>query len=176
MRLYDPPTDGPLRGVVGTDELHPPLLPHAFGALRPAAAGDGVALHGGYLFMVFLPDATAGGATLAVAELSSGGSDGASLPDSDNCERLWCIFAWPAVHGPESERAFFLNHEGVLLATANRDGGYEGLLQVPAFDAALSDETGGGDMKAPLGITAVLQPLGHAANDGRTWVVASPAW
>ena len=99
------------------------------------------------------------------------------VPDSDNCEILWCCYAWPAQAEATGNRVFFINQEGDLLQTLNNEGAantalfYDGLLQGPAFDAAYSDMAADPNpnaitgMGANLGITA----QGEAPNDGNVW-------
>jgi len=71
------------------------------------------------------------------------------------------------------QRAFFMNQEGDLLQFRNASGTYEGhsAEKTPSFDAAYGDGTGGFDMAARLGITAMLAADGEAANDGNVWTV-----
>ena len=162
MRIYDAGTGAPALGLAD-DILDPPILPTAFGDVIAGAAG-GIVERQGYHFQMWLPDVTAAtGETPAVAELATGGADGANLPDPNNAEILWACYAWPVDAEKTGNRAFFINQEGDLLQYDNRDQQYEALTG-PAFDAAF-DSTVAGDMGTDLGITA----MGFAANDGNTW-------
>ncbi|MEM7311295.1 MAG: hypothetical protein AAF682_31805 [Planctomycetota bacterium] len=97
------------------------------------------------------PNTTTGiGKVPGLAESALGGVNPSAFPAPDGGEQLWCCYAWPLVAGTTGQRVFFLNQEGVLLATGNGDGAYDGFLAPPLFDAALSNETGGADLSAPL--------------------------
>ena len=165
LRIYDAVADAPALGADPDDVLDPPILPTAFGDVQADTPGEGVVERQGYYFKMWLPDVTAG-TTPAVAELGTGGADGAAFPDPDNAEILWACYAWPVDAEKTGNRCFFINQEGDLLQFDNRDESYEGL-DGPAFDAAFDDATGGLDMSTDLGITA----MGFTANDGNTWTV-----
>lgn len=161
---------GPALGVAG-NELTPAILPTAFGNIA-----NSLVERSGYNFQIFLPLALNGVNIPGQAEAAGGGAVAGSLPDSDNCEVLWCCYAWPATKGSTGNRAFFINQEGDLLQTLNPDtaatGPYDALAATPAFNAAYSNMatapagslTG---MGARLGITA----QGEVANDGNVWTV-----
>ncbi|MEW6073929.1 MAG: prepilin-type N-terminal cleavage/methylation domain-containing protein [Planctomycetota bacterium] len=174
LRIYDAATDAP---AIGLEEIDPPILPTPFGGIEVDANGDGVVERTGYYFKMWLPAAVAGGAIAGVPEDGTagvGGADAANIPDSDNCEILWCCYAWPVDAGVTGSRTFFINQEGDLLQFLNADETYEDIINaanIPAFDAAYSDGTGGLDMGARLGITAMISADGEAANDGNTWTV-----
>ncbi len=164
MRVYDPVADAPGAGGAA-DVLDPPILSTGFGDVEADAGGEGIVERQGYYFKMFLPDATVGGVTPEVAEAGTGGT-GATFPSSDDAEILWACYAWPVDAEKTGNRCFFINQEGDLLQYDNRDEQYE-LLTGPPFDAAFSDNTGGGDMGTDLGITA----MGFTANDGNVWTV-----
>ena len=171
LRFFDPA--GPGQGI-GPDPLDPAILPTAFGDIQDDG-NDGVVERSGYYFKMFLPDA--GAAPIAgVPEENDvdGGSAAAAIPGADNCEILWSCYAWPVEAGSTGNRSFFINQEGDLLQTlntgANAAAFYDGFNTIPAFDAALSDESAA-DMSARLGITAMLVAAGNAANDANTWTV-----
>jgi len=152
-------------GVVGSDELVPAVLSTAFGSLNATSQVS----RSGYLFAIFLPAATVGGATAGVGEdvgpLPGGGKQGAPFPDPDNGEVLWCCYAWPISQAQTGNRVFFINQEGDLMQTANRAGAatlYSGTAAGPAYDAAF-DPTVANDMGSPMA-------NGIAANDGNLWV------
>lgn len=156
--------------VIGATRLVPTHLPTPFGDLRADASGDGCVERQGYLFKVFLPDATVDAAlpTGAYPESASGGTDPARLANwgSGNCEIMWCAYAWPVRPGQTGTRVFFLNQEGDVIAHDNKGGAYRGLVSAPTFDAALSNAVPG-DFDQPLG----LATRGHVANDGNLWVL-----
>lgn len=179
LRVYDVATDGPIIGNNPDDRLDPPILPTAFGDILADGGGDGIVERSGYYFKMFLPDATPGGGGATPGFAESGvvgvGGAGANIPDADNCEILWACYAWPVDAGKTGNRCFFINQEGDLLQTLNNQGGvnvaifYEGLANVPTFDAAYSNGTGGGDMSARMGISAMINADGEAPNDGNVW-------
>jgi prepilin-type N-terminal cleavage/methylation domain-containing protein len=162
LREYDPVADAP---TIGADLLQPAMLSGAFGDVEADGAGDGVVARSGYYFKMFLPQATAGGTTDAQPEDPAGGATAGSEPDPNNCEILWCCYAWPVEAGKSGNRTFFINQDGDVLQFANKAGTYSDLANGPAFDAAFSDATGGTDMSAPLAIN------GATANDGNLWTV-----
>jgi len=131
----------------------------------------------GYYFKMWLPAAVAGGAIAGVPEdgvVLHGGADPANMHDSDNCEVIWGCYAWPVDAGSTGNRAFFINQEGDLLQFLNANETYEDIINtanIPTFDAAYSNGTGGADMGARLGITAMITADGEAANDGNVWTV-----
>ncbi|HEX6885312.1 MAG TPA: prepilin-type N-terminal cleavage/methylation domain-containing protein [Planctomycetota bacterium] len=175
LRIYDVATDGPIMDNVPLD---PAILPTPFGDIIDAN-GQGVVERAGYYFAMYLPDVTNAGDIQGIAEantLGVGGSDGATFPGSDNCEIMWCCYAWPVEAEATGNRVFFINHEGDLLQTLNNENGgnvtvhYEGLNSVPVFNAAYDiGGVGGGltGMGANLGISA----QGLVAFDGNVWTI-----
>jgi len=152
----------PAAGVVGTDELNPSVLSAAFGNVV-----NSTVQRSGYIFQMWLPQPTAGGATPAATEDPNGGFQGVNpFPDPNNCEVMWLCYAWPIQAGNSGNRTFFINQEGDLLQFANRNGAYDGDPATggvaPAFDAVFS---AAGDIGSPLGINGV------ATNDGNVWTV-----
>jgi hypothetical protein len=173
LRTFDPARS---TATIGTEFLDPPFLPTPFAAITADSRGEGVVDLSGYYFKMFLPDASAGGTIRGIAEAGSSGTGGAvagRLPDSDNGEVLWCCYGWPVEAGRTGNRVFFINQEGDILQFANASGVYSGIKagMTPPFDAAYSSGSGGGDMMARLGISAMLAADGEAANDGNTWTV-----
>jgi hypothetical protein len=159
---------------IGTERLDPPILPTAFGDIIADVNDEGIVSRSGYHFKMFLPDVTDGAGKVPGLPEDPGAVGGAvagTLPSSDNCEILWCCYAWPVETGKTGNRSFFINQEGDLLQFLNTDATYGSTDLVPVYDAAYSDETGGADMGARLGITAMLLADGAAANDGNTWTV-----
>jgi len=174
LRIYDVATDGPIMDNVPLD---PAILPTPFGDIIDAN-GQGVVERAGYYFAMYLPDVTNAGDIQGIAEantLGVGGSDGATFPGSDNCEIMWCCYAWPVEAEATGNRVFFINHEGDLLQTLNNENGgnvqvhYEGLNSLPVFNAAYDVGGGGGltGMGANLGISA----QGLVASDGNVWTI-----
>jgi len=152
----------PAAGVVGTDELTPAVMSAAFGNVNATSQ----VTRSGYIFQLFLPDATVGGATAGIAEDVGplGGKAGAPFPDPDNGEVLWCAYAWPITSTQTGNRVFFMNQEGDLMQTNNRGVlTYTGVAGGPAFDAIY---TGAADMASPISISGVPA----VAQDGNTWV------
>jgi prepilin-type N-terminal cleavage/methylation domain-containing protein len=162
--------------------LDPPILPTAFADTILNANDEACVERSGYWFKMYLPDVVNAGTIAGIPETGADGIGGATagnFPDSDNCEILWCCYAWPTEAESTGNRVFFINQEGDLLQTLNNEGGsavvafYNGLDQGPAFDAAFSDMAGDPNpnaitgMGAELGITA----QGEAPNDGNVWTV-----
>jgi prepilin-type N-terminal cleavage/methylation domain-containing protein len=135
-------------GVGPAAPLNPPILPATFQTIA-----GGFATKSGYLFVIFLPD----NANAGVPDLAAGGP-GAGV-DPDNCEAMWCCYAWPIDLGTTGNRAFFVNQRGEILQTKMDVAQYNGAAAAPAFTAAYS----GADMTTPV----ALPPL--AANDGNGW-------
>jgi hypothetical protein len=159
-----------LTPVIGATRLVPTHLPTPFGRVEADAGGEGCVERQGYLYKIFLPNANvdAGVPTGAYPEAATGGTNPALLGTwgSGNCETMWCVYAWPVTPGQTGTRAFFLNHEGDVIAHDNKNSAYAGLIRTPTFDAALSNATPG-DFDQPLG----LAKMGNIANDGNLWVV-----
>ena len=96
-----------------------------------------------------------------MTEDSGGGKASAPYPDPDNCEILWCAYAWPLDAGNTGNRCFFVNQEGDLMQTSNRGGSaYSSVTSGPSYDAAY---TTANDMASPVAV-------GGAGNDSNTWV------
>jgi len=145
----------PSAGAVGTDELSPSVLSSAFGSVD----ANGVVVRSGYCFQIFLP--STGSAPTGVTEDSGGGKATAPFPDPDNCEILWCAYAWPLDSGNTGNRCFFVNQEGDLMQTSNRGASaYSSVTSGPSYDAAY---TAANDMASPVAV-------GAAGNDSNTWV------
>jgi prepilin-type N-terminal cleavage/methylation domain-containing protein len=147
----------PFAAVVGgaTDILNPSVLSAAFGNIDAA----GRVTRSGYNFQVFLPDPAA--APAGVTELAAG-TPGTS---PNNCEVMWCAYAWPALVAQTGNRAFFVNQEGDLLQTQNRGSGgapqYSGAAG-PAWSAAYRNA----DMRSAVA-------NGVAGVDTNVWVVVT---
>ena len=134
----------PAAGVVGTDELKPAILSSAFGNVA-----NSVVQRQGYIFQMWLPNATAAGLVPGIAEAPTGGSS-ATFPNPNNGELLYCCYAWPADYNKTGNRAFFTNQEGDLLQCLNRSlTPYDGAVKTPGFSEAF---TVAGDMGSALRI------------------------
>jgi prepilin-type N-terminal cleavage/methylation domain-containing protein len=176
LRFYDDVADAP--GVdVTVGQLDPAILPTAFGDTVWDGASECLVQRSGYFFKIFLPAQTDAANNVAgVAEEGPEGTGGAAtIPDSDNCEVMWCCYAWPVDTESTGNRCFFINQEGDLLQTLNNQGAngtnllYDGTASVPVATAAF-DSTGASTltgMGANLGITA----QGLAANDTNVWTI-----
>jgi hypothetical protein len=140
--------------------LTPPLL----GGTYATVSASGNLVRAGYVFRVYLGGTPAGAGTPGVCETSGGAAAGAARTDHDASENLFAIYAWPLDAAKTGGRVFFVNQEGDLFITENKDGAYSGEDHAPAFDAAYSTATPG-DMKAPAA-------AGAKGNDGHVWVPA----
>lgn len=167
IRVFVPATGGGGAPGIGTGNvLRPAILPTAFGNIAASRVE-----RAGYLFQIFLPDALTTVDVPGLPEAALGGAVTGSLPDPDNCEVLWCCYAWPSTKDTTGNRAFFINQEGDLLQTLNPETAtntYDGATAAPAFGAAYSfaDATATG-MMARLGITA----QGETPTDLQIWTV-----
>ncbi len=168
LRVYDG-VAGATLGAAPDDLLDPPFLATAFGLVQ-AAGADGAVERSGYFYKIYLPGPTVAGLTPGLGEDPAGGAKVADATPAnwgaDNCEILWCAYAWPVDAEKTGKRTFFVNQEGDILQYDNRDQAYEGTGAGPAFDAALSDESAA-DMESPMGIAA----MGKTANDANIWTV-----
>jgi prepilin-type N-terminal cleavage/methylation domain-containing protein len=113
-------------GVRGNAILNPPVLSTAFRTVN----ANGEVSRSGYLFAMYLPDATGDG----LAEVAGGGAD--ANVDADLAETTWCAYAWPANFGNTGNRSFFVNQGGDIVAT--EDQNYSGSGNGPASNAAFS--------------------------------------
>ena len=169
--------------------LDPSILPTAFADTVLDVNNEAVVERGGYFFKMFLPGALNVNDIPGVAETGLpgvGGATAGNFPDPDNCEILWCCYAWPSEGESTGNRAFFINQEGDLLQTANNESAantalyYSGTAvaaEIPVVGAAYSDMVGDPNpnalttMGASLGITAQLLGIGQASNDTNVWTV-----
>lgn len=114
--------------------LEPPVLAAAFKDVK-----HGYVERSGYRFRVFLPQEDG----QPTPERDTGGF-GRGEAGPDLAEAYWCAYAWPA---EGSGRAFFVNQDGEILATAA--GAYSGDRKPDAY-AAFRRTTG---LTAPLATT-----------------------
>ena len=147
----------PAAGAVGSDELRPSALVSGMGNVTASCVQ-----RSGYLFQVWLPGPAVGAAVPGIPEDPLGGKTAAPFPDSDNCESMWCAYAWPLFSGRSGNAVYFMNQTGQVLQMNNRGvTRYTGLAGGPAFDAAFSVAN---DMNSKIAIN------GLAANDGNLWM------
>jgi len=184
LRFYDGAADAPGIDVMVLD---PAILPTAFGdTIHDTANTECVIERAGYYFKMFLPGPTNGNDIPTVGEDGPEGAGGTTDPlavDPDNCEIMWCCYAWPVAPESTGNRCFFINQEGDLLQTLNNEGGsnvdggsgifYEGLNAVPAGNAAFSDMANDVNPNALTGMGAALgiKAMGHDSNDQNTWTI-----
>ena len=150
---------GGVPGISATDRLTPAIMSSAFGVFAGAPAVDGIVVRSGYCFQMWLPDGTNPN-TLGLPEALTGGAVAGSEPNANNCEILWACYAWPMQANQTGNRAFFVNQEGDVLQTQNRQAApLEGLTTGPAFGECYV----GGFMDAALN-------TGVATASGNIWV------
>jgi prepilin-type N-terminal cleavage/methylation domain-containing protein len=181
LRIFNPATGLPTLDIMPLD---PSILPTGFQA-TVLAGGEAIVERAGYLFKMYLPGPVVGQNIAGVPETGANGIGGATagnFPDPDNCEIVWCCYAWPVEAEATGNRVFFINQEGDLLQTLNNEGGtntalfYDAMAvaaQIPIFSSAYSDMANDPNpnamtgMGASLGITA----QGEIPNDGNVWTV-----
>jgi type IV pilus assembly protein PilA len=140
-----------------TARITPPVLSNAFGNVANSQV-----VRSGYIFQMFLPDATAQG----VAEDATGGDpDNGQGIDPARAEVLWCAYAWPSAFGNSGKRTFFINQSGDVLASKNNTTQYNGTTTPPGFDAAFVG-SGTIDMAANVAANTV-------GGDGEVWTVVN---
>jgi prepilin-type N-terminal cleavage/methylation domain-containing protein len=130
--------------------LNPPILPATFQTID----ANGYATKSGYLFVVFLPNN--GTPVLGLQDVAGGGPGAA---DPDNCESMWCAYAWPIDLGTTGNRAFFVNQRGEILQSKMNAAQYTGAAAGPLYSAAFS----AAGMQSPV----ALPPA--AGVDGNDW-------
>jgi type IV pilus assembly protein PilA len=152
---------GELSGAVitrgGTAKVSPPVLSNAFGNIANSQV-----VRSGYIFQMFLPDATNAG----IAENATGGDPtNAAGVTATQAEVLWCAYAWPSAFGNSGKRAFFINQGGDVLSSKNVITAYNGTTTMPTFSAAF------------LGTTSGTLECSVSANsvgvDGERWTVVN---
>jgi prepilin-type N-terminal cleavage/methylation domain-containing protein len=155
---------GELSGAVDvrgtTQRISPPVLSNAFGNVANSQV-----VRSGYVFQMYLPDATAQG----IPEVATGGDPtNAAGVDPAQAEVLWCCYAWPSARGNSGKRAFFINQGGDVLSTKNIVMNYTGAGGTgvePAFSAAFVP-TGTLDMAGAVSANTT-------SSDGEVWVVVN---
>lgn len=138
----------PLRGS-GTPML-PPALPVSLGTVDE----DGLILHHGYHFGLFLPDAAGTGMVIR------DGDEGSIDPNL--AENYWTCIAWPAQRGARGNATYFTNQTGDIVCA--RMANYSGKDRMPPAGAALV----GVDAST---ITTEQVALGRVGADGNLWTL-----
>ena len=123
----------------------PPVLSPALGVLN----ATGQASRSGYLYAVFLPDATGAG----LVEPQTGYTT--TTLDVDLSENVYAVYVWPVVHNQSGSRTFFINQQGIMTFT---DGVYDSAT-VPAYSAAF---LAAGSLTNNIAVNVV-------GADGNTW-------
>jgi prepilin-type N-terminal cleavage/methylation domain-containing protein len=133
--------------------LNPPILPATFQSIN----AQGYATKSGYLFVMWLPSAAT--PPVGIKDVAAGATPPAGV-DPNNCEAMWCCYAWPVDTGTTGNRAFFVNQRGEILQTKMNNGApYTGITVVPAFSAAFT----AADMSSPIALPPAV------AIDANTW-------
>lgn len=175
LRVYDQLTELP--AVDPAAILDPAILPTAFGDIISDGA-DGIVARAGYYFKMYLPAETIPPLIAGVPEdaaLGIGGSPDPVATDPNNCEVIWCCYAWPIEPESTGNRAFFINQEGDLLQTLNNTGAaatvllYSGVTGVPAYDAAF-DDTGASALTG-MGANLGIRAQGLVSVDTNIWTI-----
>lgn len=117
--------DGTTNGH-GETMLSPPLLEDFFGELNE----QGMLVHSGYMFRLYLPDRVLRWQDEVGVEKSG--------IHSASAERYWACYAWPVSSGFSGKRAYFVNQDGVILSCKNEQNRYSGTGSAPRYRAALS--------------------------------------
>lgn len=138
----------PLRGS-GT-----PMVPAALPVSLGAVDEDGLILHHGYYFALFLPDAAGTGMVIR------DGDEGEI--DANFAENFWTCIAWPAQRGTRGNATFFTNQTGDIVCA--RMSNYSGKEAMPPAGAALV----GVDATT---ITTEQVALGRVGADGNLWTL-----
>ncbi|MHC4470750.1 MAG: DUF2950 family protein [Planctomycetota bacterium] len=128
--------------------LNPPVISAAFRNVN----ASGEVSKSGYLFKIWLPDASGQG----LCPDESGTFAGI---DDSLAETTWCAYAWPSNHGSSGNRTFFVNQTGDLVGTDN--SAYDGVGGNPPPHAAFIN----GASNSITGLTAV----GTTGGDGGMW-------
>ncbi|MFQ5506836.1 MAG: type IV pilin protein, partial [Planctomycetota bacterium] len=92
----------PLRGV--GEYLDPPSLNASVGSIDPKGFGT----KGGYVYRLYLPDASGVGVPETAALLAT--------VDPGLSESYFTVLAWPATYGSSGQRTFFMNQSGEIVS------------------------------------------------------------
>lgn len=139
--------------------ISPRMIDSSF---QPDATG--FAIRYGFYFLVYLPVDDVGG-TGTDADLGGDATTpGPILGDAAGiaCQQYyWCAYAWPSGRNT-GERAFFIDHSGVLYQTHGDAVKYAGTTSVPEANAAYGAE---------VYTSHVAGAAGNTGNDGNVWTV-----
>lgn len=147
------------RGAVAA--LDPPSISQALGNADAA----GFITKSGYLYVFFLP----GGAGAEIQEPPAGAFPGPNPVDANFQETRWCCYAVPQTVRNTGNRAFVINQQAEVYATAN--------VGVQNYDLAnIAPLLANPDAAYEIGVTNLGGKFAvgvGAAQDGGTWVPAS---
>jgi len=132
--------------------------------------GNGVAQKSGYLFKLYLSNATSGNLEAVGDDRSLGGDTttggpAASAQAIPPQESGFALYAWPTEFGSTGTRAFFINEIGEVYTTKMEHAKYYGTAAMPAADAAY--------VKGGRAFASRISSGRTVGNDGNRW---SPAW
>ena len=148
---------GEMTGQVAVRGSGATIQPAVLATSMASLNGNGESVKRGYLYRLFLPDASGSG----VGEIAGGGA-GAGV-DADQAEVTWCCYAWPIQYSQSGVRTFFINQGGEVLATEVE--AYSGPGTGPLAGAAFGS---GGLATSITGAIA----NGATGRDGSLWVLA----
>ena len=119
-----------------------PLSPASITKSLAPSTGASYATKSGYFFQLFLPGGSATGTTDTNTGAAATGLDSTAAADDINAqENAWIAYAWPASFRNSGIRAFVVDRQGEVFATANMnasgDAYYAAATNAPAFNAAL---------------------------------------
>ncbi len=134
------------------------------------SGGNGTAQKSGYLYTLFLSNATAGNLTDTGNDQTLGGDTTAGGAAADAAamamqETSFALYAWPAELRSSGARCFFINEVGEVYASKMDAATYDGTAATPAANAAYI--TGGDVFKSRISSGATT------GNDGNQWFPAS---
>jgi hypothetical protein len=109
------PGNTPTAGTPGVDELDPSVLVAGLGAVQ-----SGVTARSGYLFRIYLPGPSAGGAVPGISRTTRAARPPVRIPTVVNGSSFFCAYAWPILKGKSGNACFFINQEGQLLRSFTR--------------------------------------------------------
>jgi hypothetical protein len=152
----------------GTTPVSPPFISQEF--RTQGSGGMGYAKKAGYMFKIYLSNATATDPTLTSSEKELGGSATRGGPKASDTaiklqEQHFVIYAWPADLRTTGEWAFVITESGQVYATRMRDASgtpvleYNGSISIPAADAAFI---------GPV-FSDKISSKGTPGNDGNQW-------
>jgi prepilin-type N-terminal cleavage/methylation domain-containing protein len=138
-----------------TERITPPVLSAAFGNVQASQV-----IRSGYVFQMYLPNATGG----FEPEAATGGATGGQV-NAAAAEVLWACYAWPTSFGNSGKRAFFVNQTGDVLSCRNSTQQYSGPSGGPVAGTA-AFQNAGSSMAGTLATNA-------SGADGARWIVVN---